>query len=46
LQCAALAACESASHSLHRRTFMKSLILWACGVPITVIIGLKIFGIL
>jgi len=25
---------------------MKSLILWACGVPITVIIGLKIFGIL
>jgi hypothetical protein len=27
-------------------TFMKSIILWLCGVPLVVIIGLKIFGIL
>jgi len=25
---------------------MKSIILWLCGVPLIVIIGLKIFGIL
>jgi hypothetical protein len=25
---------------------MKSIILWLCGVPVIVIIGLKIFGIL
>jgi len=25
---------------------MKSIILWLCGVPLVVIIGLKIFGIL
>jgi len=25
---------------------MKSIILWLCGVPVVVIIGLKIFGIL
>jgi len=25
---------------------MKSIILWLCGVPIVVIIGLKVFGIL
>jgi len=25
---------------------MKSIILWLCGVPLVVIIGLKIFGVL
>jgi len=25
---------------------MKSIVLWLCGVPLVVIIGLKIFGIL
>jgi len=25
---------------------MKSIILWLCGVPLVVIIGLKVFGIL
>jgi len=25
---------------------MKSIILWLCGVPLIVIIGLKVFGIL
>jgi len=24
---------------------MKSIILWLCGVPLVVIIGLKIFGV-
>lgn len=24
---------------------MKSIILWLCGVPVIVIIGLKIFGV-
>jgi hypothetical protein len=28
-----------------RKTAMKSLILWICGVPISVIILLKIFGV-
>ncbi|MDM0012360.1 hypothetical protein QTH87_07925 [Variovorax sp. J22P168] len=27
-------------------TLMKSIILWLCGVPLVVIIGLKVFGIL
>ncbi|AGU51818.1 hypothetical protein VAPA_1c47520 [Variovorax paradoxus B4] len=27
-------------------SIMKSIILWLCGVPLIVIIGLKIFGIL
>jgi hypothetical protein len=26
--------------------FVKSIILWLCGVPVVVIIGLKLFGIL
>jgi hypothetical protein len=30
---------------LHRRPFMKSIILWLCGVPIGVIILLKVFGV-
>jgi len=25
---------------------MKSIILWLCGVPLIVIIGLKVFGVL
>jgi len=25
---------------------MKSIVLWLCGVPLVVIIGLKIFGVL
>jgi len=25
---------------------MKSIILWLCGVPLVVIIGLKLFGVL
>jgi len=25
---------------------MKSIILWLCGVPLVVIIGLKVFGVL
>jgi hypothetical protein len=28
------------------RPFMKSIILWLCGVPLVVIIGLKVFGLL
>jgi hypothetical protein len=27
-------------------SIMKSIILWLCGVPLIVIIGLKVFGIL
>ena len=27
-------------------TIMKSVILWLCGVPLIVIIGLKVFGVL
>ena len=29
----------------HTETFMKSIILWLCGVPLIVIIGLKVFGV-
>jgi len=25
---------------------MKSIVLWLCGVPLIVIIGLKVFGVL
>jgi len=25
---------------------MKSIVLWLCGVPLVVIIGLKVFGVL
>ncbi|MGJ7565043.1 hypothetical protein ACSFBM_14400 [Variovorax sp. GB1R11] len=31
---------------LQETSIMKSIILWLCGVPLIVIIGLKIFGIL
>jgi len=31
--------------SNRQETFMKSIILWLCGVPIGVIILLKVFGV-
>jgi hypothetical protein len=31
---------------LQETSIMKSIILWLCGVPLIVIIGLKVFGIL
>jgi len=36
----------SCIHTNTPETSMKSIILWLCGVPIVVIIGLKVFGIL
>jgi hypothetical protein len=33
------------ANPLQERTTMKSLILWLCGVPIGVIVLLKIFGV-
>jgi hypothetical protein len=32
-------------HSDEQETSMKSIILWLCGVPIGVIILLKVFGV-
>jgi hypothetical protein len=34
------------AHYFRETSIMKSIILWLCGVPLIVIIGLKVFGIL
>ncbi len=36
----------STSFPQRQEQSVKSIILWLCGVPVVVIIGLKLFGIL
>jgi hypothetical protein len=41
----AAGAADHASHCFHTETCMKSIVLWLLGVPISVIILLKLFGV-
>lgn len=44
-QAAAVAAVNLQANLLTETSIMKSIILWLCGVPVIVIIGLKVFGV-
>ena len=45
-QAAPAVAANVEAYLLNGDPIMKSIILWLCGVPLVVIIGLKVFGIL